>query len=434
MISALTRAALGARACTSRRIRRITNLASRTFSTTPTRGSEGEDDVGTSESGQERALLHYCMGLRQVLSKHGDDGGADSLARNREGIVRACEELRRTLPVKYDYRFMSSGLLMHAFEFELERARSANELAEYVNIASQCADIGLVPLHSVRNTYVRVREVLESHGAATAIDTLLNCAGKRVEQQNPTRVEDVTPWTLTRNDPNLDAKIVTACMDVKNRGFAIIDGALGFPSADAVRVALEKHAERTKTQFTKGELDQSERHVIGDAAVDKIRDDSITWLTGDEMMFDGGLVGAFAQFMRVTMLNPLHLALGGDKVLAPVDSYISNTMLSVYEPGARGFVAHVDNMGPHVDPRALTAIYYPMSSAPSDGGALALFPDDPKRLVRITPTADRLVLFASARVPHAVEARCLDAKSTRLAASFWYIGNPNAVITRAGAA
>ena len=92
MISALTRAALGARACTSRRIRRITNLA---FSTTPTRGSEGEDDVGTSESGQERALLHYCMGLREVLSKHGDDGDAESLARNREGIVRACEELRR---------------------------------------------------------------------------------------------------------------------------------------------------------------------------------------------------------------------------------------------------------------------------------------------------------------------------------------------------
>jgi len=322
---------------------------------------------------------------------------------------------------------MSSGLLTHAFAFELERARSANELAEYVNIATKCADIGLLPLHSVRNTYVRVREVLESHGATTAIDALTKCAGERIEQSNPMRVEDVTPWTLTRNDPTLDAKIVTACMDVKSRGFAIIDGALGEPNATAVGTALARHANQTKAKFTKGELDQSERHVLGDVVVDKIRDDSITWLTGDEM-YEGGLVGAFSQFMRVTMLNPLHLALGGYTVLAPVDSYISNTMLSVYEPGARGFVSHVDNMGPHMDPRALTAVYYPTSSAPNEGGALALFPDDPERIVRITPTADRLVLFSSARVPHAVESRSLDATSMRLAASFWYIGDPNAVV------
>ena len=40
---------------------------------------------------------------------------------------------------------------------------------------------------------------------------------------------------------------------------------------------------------------------------------------------------------------------------------------------------------------------------------------------------DRLVLFASARVPHAVESRARDAAGRRVAASFWFLGDPRAV-------
>jgi Rps23 Pro-64 3,4-dihydroxylase Tpa1-like proline 4-hydroxylase len=102
-------------------------------------------------------------------------------------------------------------------------------------------------------------------------------------------------------------------------------------------------------------------------------------------------------------------------------------MLSVYAPGARGFVSHVDNCGPDIDSRALSIVYYPSSSMPDEGGALVLFPGHQTKEIRLMPTHDRLVLFASARVPHAVEPRASDA-SRRIAASFWFLGEPLAVM------
>lgn len=365
--------------------------------------------------------MHYCTSLREVLSRFVD---AEALASSRAVVVERCREMRRTLPVTYKSGtpFMSSGALFTAFAFELERARSAEHLAEIQNVVTACAEGGLVPYHSARESYGRVRDALRNHGDDDARRALEYFSGKRVEAPvDFATAEDVTPWTLTRNTPSLDAKIVAAAMEVQRTGFAVVDGVLGEQTSDTVRRALDEFADQSPA-FIKGELDRTERHVIGDEAVDKMRDDWICWLSGDE---DDPMVGAFCQFLRVTLLNPLHLALGTP--LAPVDSYVSNAMLSVYEPGARGFVSHVDNCGPELgDARALSAVYYPSSSGEDEGGALKLFPDHPTRCVTVTPTADRLVLFASARVPHCVTSRSSDAKR-RVAASFWYVGDPNAI-------
>lgn len=323
---------------------------------------------------------------------------------------------------------MSSSSFAQAFGYEAERAASGEHLAEVINLMARCAEAGLVPYHSVRQMYASVHNILSSSGArhGAALQSLDAYAGRRVtNSETPSTSDDVSPWSVTSNNAHLDAKLVAAAMECKTRGYAVIDGLLGEPTSTSIRRALEAFASENKDTFTKGELDQSERKLLGDDIVDTYRDDSIYWLTGAEP----GLVGAFAQFMRVTVLNPLTLVFGQEGNLAPVDSYVSNAMLSVYRPGASGFVPHVDNCGPDRDPRALTAIYYPSSAETSAcGGHLALFPQDSSLTVRIAPTPDRLVLFASAHVPHAVESVAADAKAHRMAVSFWYIGRPTQII------
>ena len=412
----------------SPRVSRASGTAAWTSSTSGARrASTGEEEVdGSTDEGQERALMHYCAGVRRIFSQRED---ASALSRDREVIVDCCDELKRTLPVTYKSgTFMSAVALQTAFGFEIEHARGADDLAAITNLVVRCAEKGLVPYHNARETYARVRDVLTQHGATAAAQTLEDFAGERIGKGDPHDVHDVTPWTMTRNNPTLDAKLVQAAMDVQKSGYAVVDDVFGAATSRAIQNTLETFVAThfaDENVFKKGELDYSERHVLGDAQVDKMRDDTISWLSGDE----DGLVGAFAQTLRTTMLFPLHLALsqGSQSVLAPVDSYVSNVMLSVYEPGARGFVPHVDNCGPDVDKRALTAVYYPCSSDSREGGALTLFPGDGDREIRFFPTRDRLVLFASARVPHAVESRARDAAGRRVAASFWFLGDPRAV-------
>ena len=420
------------RAIAPRVVARATACTARCASTTSASTSganaaidvEGDDD-GTTERGQERALVHYCKGLREALRACDDDGA--TIARERESLVRACERLKATLPVKYrSGAFMSAGALATAFGYELERARSAEHLAAITNVKVRAAEKGLVPYHSARESYARVRELLDGSVELRHLDFAAN----RIED-----AKSATPWTLTHNTPAFDAKLVAAAIEVRRTGYAIVDGLVGEPMASAIRHSLENFVDEDEDArtFSKGELDQSERRILGDATVDNIRDDTIAWLKGDER----DMVGAFAQFLRVTLLHPLFNAFATTSrgspsapPLAPVDSYVSNAMLSVYAPGARGFVSHVDNCGPDIDPRALSVVYYPISSTPEEGGAMVLFPGHKTKEVRLTPTRDRLVLFASARVPHAVEPRARDA-SRRIAASFWFVGQPLAVMAAA---
>lgn len=72
--------------------------------------------------------------------------------------------------------------------------------------------------------------------------------------------------------------------------------------------------------------------------------------------------------------------------------------LSVYEAGP-GYERHLD-CHRHSDARRLTAVYYANPWMPGDGGELEVWTSTGSRLIE--PIADRLVLFRSAMVEHAV--------------------------------
>ena len=117
--------------------------------------------------------------------------------------------------------------------------------------------------------------------------------------------------------------------------------------------------------FKPGELDQTGRSDVS------TRGDLIAWLAGDEGVVgvvgdgeeeddaEGGPLlrspppgvhaGAAAQLMRSCLSDHLAAALPPGTLL-PSDGYMSNAMLSVYAPGAPGFVPHTDHCGPS-DPR-----------------------------------------------------------------------------------
>ena len=131
--------------------------------------------------------------------------------------------------------FMSAVALQTAFGFELERARGADDLASITNLVVRCAERGLVPYHNARETYARVRDVLTQHGATAAAQTLEAFAGERIGKGDPHDVHDVTPWTMTRNNPTLDAKLVQAAMDVQKSGYAVVDDVFGAATSRAIQ-------------------------------------------------------------------------------------------------------------------------------------------------------------------------------------------------------
>ena len=88
--------------------------------------------------------------------------------------------------------------------------------------------------------------------------------------------------------------------------------------------------------------------------------------------------------------------------------------LAVYEPVCAGYATHVDN--PNRNGRRLTAVYY--ANEACSGGELACFRADGSRVVSLAPQNDRLVLFASERIPHEVKPTV--GGSPRVAATVWY--------------
>jgi Rps23 Pro-64 3,4-dihydroxylase Tpa1-like proline 4-hydroxylase len=141
--------------------------------------------------------------------------------------------------------------------------------------------------------------------------------------------------------------------------------------------------------------------------------------------------GAAAQLMRSCLSDHLAAALPPSTLL-PSDGYVTNAMLSVYAPGAPGFVPHTDHCGPS-DPRRVTAVYYPNARkwSAADGGQLVLWPRETggggekgsssSRRREVAPVGDRLVVFYSDEVEHEVLPVSPGAQEERLALSFWYL-------------
>tara|TARA_B110000114_G_C14835393_1_gene294407 strand:- start:23 stop:439 length:417 start_codon:yes stop_codon:yes gene_type:complete len=117
--------------------------------------------------------------------------------------------------------------------------------------------------------------------------------------------------------------------------------------------------------------------------------------------------------------------------LAPSDAYVTNAMLSVYTPGAPGFVPHTDCFGTD-DLRRVTAVYYPnqtwaegcetdCENENAYGGELVLRPNDLAKRRVVAPKGDRLVAFWSDEVEHEVLGVKKNARAERLAVSFWFL-------------
>jgi hypothetical protein len=252
-------------------------------------------------------------------------------------------------------------------------------------------------------------------------------------------------WELFAS-PRLRASVTAAAAALRNEsdgGIAVIDDALGPRLAAAVSRALRRHASERRDDFVAGALDRTGRSDVS------ARGDVVCWLAGDEGLDDdddadeGGdscskkvlaspppeiRPGDVAQLVRSCVSDHLINALPKNALL-PSDAYVANAMLSVYAPGAPGFVKHLDNCGA-ADPRRITAVYYPnpnpneegkSARGVDDGGELVAFPSDASRRRSIAPVGDRLVMFYSDEVEHEVRGVREGVDGERLALSFWFL-------------
>lgn len=182
-----------------------------------------------------------------------------------------------------------------------------------------------------------------------------------------------------------------------------------------------------KTKFKSGELAYEEKN---DATMQKkegkYRDDEVAWLSGDEHPV---VLGALSQFLRDTLgfilcnvFNEKKDGSNTDLLLSPY-VYHANVMLSVYSSNRGGFVKHLDHdVRSWKDPRKISAVYYLNSdwNENENRGALLLYPGggEDSTPVRVNPIRDRLVLFWSDTMYHAVEP---SEGRKRFACSFWYL-------------
>jgi len=323
---------------------------------------------------------------------------------------------------------------------ELSFAQNEDEVTRVLNLAKRLADSRASSTHIARSLAM---EALRAGVPASAIEK--SSVGKKlmpppssptrptttkeeeIEEEEKTDENDIL-WSLTFPSE----KILSSAGEIQNemhrKGYVILDGVLGETNSKICEEAAWKFYDDDlrKTKFKSGELAYEEKNAASLSSSSsmpaqknsKYRDDEVTWLSGDER----GALGALSQFLRDT-LGSLFFELfaardGSNKhlLLRPED-YHSNAMLSVYSSDRGGFVKHLDHDNAS-DPRKISAVYYLNSdwNDKENGGALLLYPSE--EVVRVNPIRDRLVLFWSDKMYHAVEP---SVKKNRLACSFWYL-------------
>lgn len=173
----------------------------------------------------------------------------------------------------------------------------------------------------------------------------------------------------------------------------LFDRVLGEPIADAVRAeALRMHDAGRLRRAGVGR---------GGVVVTDTRGDFIAWLDPAEPPpAIGPVLELFGALLRI--LN--EAAYLGAREL--------EVQLAVYEHGV-GYARHRDALAGTSSRRA-TVIYYANAWQPGDGGELEVWERDELRVIE--PIADRLVVFRSDTVEHAVRAV---ARGPRVAVSGW---------------
>ena len=401
--------------------RRSVVVAKKRFTTTTTTTRRGGFD---EQWLRERWTVAYAVAVRDAFQ-------AKTSKCEEEPALRAVLEVKEELEKetkKEEMKFkaitfaLSSLASREMLMAELNIAQNEDEVTRVLNLAKRLADAGASSAHFAR---ALAFEVLKANVPARAVEKSL--IGEKLMRPEVRRYENDILWSITVPSE----KIVLSREEIRNemhrKGYVVIDGVLGEKNSKICEEAAMKFYESdpgTK-KFKSGELAYEEKNdATTQKKEGKYRDDEIAWLTGDERPV---ALGALSQFLRDTLGDILCNVFNEKKdgsnkhlLLSPTD-YHSNVMLSVYSSNRGGFVKHLDHDDAS-DPRKISAVYYLNSqwNENENRGALLLYPEggEDSTPVRVNPIRDRLVLFWSDTMYHAVEP---SERRKRFACSFWYL-------------
>lgn len=376
---------------------------------------------------QERWTVAYAVAVRDAFqaktSKCEEEPALRAVLEVKEALEKETKKSKNEELKMFNFTFALSSLASREMLMaELNVAQNEDEVTRVLNLAKRLADAGASSAHFAR---ALAFEVLKANVPARAVEKSL--IGEKLMRPEVRRYENDILWSITY--PN--AKIVLSREEIRNemhrKGYVVIDGVLGEKNSKICEEAAVKlyEIDSEKTKFKSGELAYEEKNdATTQKKEGKYRDDEIAWLTGDERPV---ALGALSQFLRDTLGDILCNVFNEKKdgsnkhlLLSPTD-YHSNVMLSVYSSNRGGFVKHLDHDDAS-DPRKISAVYYLNSqwNENENRGALLLYPEggEDSTPVRVNPIRDRLVLFWSDTMYHAVEP---SERRKRFACSFWYL-------------
>lgn len=427
----------------------LKSSSSSPFSSLSSDETKDENDAQT----RERWMTAYAVAVRDAFSaktaRAEEEPSFRAVMEVKQALEKEAKETKASSSSKSNSFALSSLACRAVLTAELSFAQNEDEVTRVLNLSSRLADSRASSTHIARSLAM---EALRAGVPASAIEK--SSVGKRLmpppspsSPTRPTTTKEEEKEEEEKTDENNDIlwsmtfpseKILSSAGEIQNemhrKGYVILDGVLGDVNSKICEEAAWKFydGDLGKTKFKSGELAYEEKNAASLSSSSsmppqkdsKYRDDEVTWLSGDER----GALGALSQFLRDT-LGSLFFELfaardGSNKqlLLRPED-YHSNAMLSVYSSDRGGFVKHLDHDNAS-DPRKISAVYYLNSDwdDKENGGALLLYPStegkNHEEVVRVNPIRDRLVLFWSDKMYHAVEP---SVKKNRLACSFWYL-------------
>ena len=411
-----------------------------------------DDDDGEEEEEEEAALRErwttaYAVAVRDAFAAktaRKEEEPAfravvsvkDALTKETTFLTREEQESRQQKKKKKKKKtrnvFALSSLACRVvLTAELSFAQNEDEVTRVLNLAKKLADAKASSTHVAR---LLAMEALRAGVPARAVETssvgekLLmspsstrNFDGKKEDGEE--KGNDIL-WSLTFPSEKLLSSAEEIRNEMQRKGYVVVDGVLGETNSKIAEEAAMNLYESEKTKFKSGELarDNNREKNATMKKKEKYRDDEITWLSGDE---NEDALSALSQFLRDTLgsiIFEIFTKDKGKKILLRPEEYHSNAMLSVYSSNRGGFAKHLDH-DDATDPRKISAVYYLNSNwnEKENGGALLLYPDkvddDDAKAVRVNPIRDRLVLFWSDQMYHAVE----PSNKQRFACSFWYL-------------
>jgi hypothetical protein len=428
------------------------SCSSSPFSSLSSDETNDENDART----RERWMTAYAVAVRDAFSaktaRAEEEPSFRAVMEVKQALEKEAKETKTSSSSSKSNSFALSSLACRAvLTAELSFAQNEDEVTRVLNLSKRLADSRAASTHIARSLAM---EALRAGVPASAIEK--SSVGKKLMPPPTTTTTPTRPTTTKEEEEKTDEndilwsmtfpseKILSSAGEIQNemhrKGYVILDGVLGEVNSKICEEAAWKFydGDLGKAKFKSGELAYEEKNAASLSSSSsmppqkdsKYRDDEVTWLSGDER----GALGALSQFLRDT-LGSLFFELfaardGSNKhlLLRPED-YHSNAMLSVYSSDRGGFVKHLDHDNAS-DPRKISAVYYLNSDwdDKENGGALLLYPSGAERegkkdeeVVRVNPIRDRLVLFWSDKMYHAVEPVESSAKKNRLACSFWYL-------------